>query len=270
MASLRPASQRTAPHRTAPKRAQDLTPLRNAKRRTATRRTAPRRTAPEEEPLTRSIPIEDIVLDPSISPRQELHSWPHVQHLADAIRAGETLPPILLEAGTRRLVDGRHRMEAVKQVHGDHAAIQAEERNFKSEAELFLAAVRANVTHGQVYSTYDRVRCWNKLLAYGIAPEVASATLSLTVERAEKLSVRRTAQDSTGEPVALKKTASHLAGATINERQREGIRRAGGHQAVFYVRQVINLLENDIADDSNDLLWTELERLYELLGKEFD
>jgi hypothetical protein len=220
--------------------------------------------------LTRSIPIEDIVLDPSISPRQETLSWPHVQHLADAIQSGAKLPPITLEAGTHRLVDGRHRIEAVKQVHGDHAAIQAEERTYETEAELFLAAVRANVTHGQGYSSYDRVRCWNKLLAYGVAPELASATLSLTVERAQKLSVRRTAHDSTGEPVALKNTASHLAGGTINERQREGIRRAGGHQAVFYVRQVINLLENDLVDDNNTLLWDELERLYELLGKEFD
>lgn len=60
---------------------------------------------------TATIPLEDVRFDPSIYPRSKLDLATVVRY-AEAYQAGERLPPIILEAGTNRLFDGRHRHQA--------------------------------------------------------------------------------------------------------------------------------------------------------------
>lgn len=55
--------------------------------------------------------ISTVVVDESVYPRSRVKEST-VRRYADALAADETLPPILLERGTRILVDGRHRLEA--------------------------------------------------------------------------------------------------------------------------------------------------------------
>jgi len=59
------------------------------------------------------IAIEQIVWDPSIYPRSKWSSST-VERYAEALEAGARFPPVVLEAGTNRLLDGKHRLEAYK------------------------------------------------------------------------------------------------------------------------------------------------------------
>ena len=59
------------------------------------------------------IAIADIVWDPSVYPRQRWNTAT-IERYADAIIAGEEFPPVVLEAETNRLLDGKHRLEAHK------------------------------------------------------------------------------------------------------------------------------------------------------------
>jgi hypothetical protein len=52
-----------------------------------------------------------LVIDFSIYPRQAIDDQ-HVSALAEVLRAGGTLPPIVAECGTLRTVDGMHRIRA--------------------------------------------------------------------------------------------------------------------------------------------------------------
>ena len=62
-------------------------------------------------PVTARVPGDAIVWDPSIYPRAKW-STATVDRYAEAIEAGDQFPPIVVEAGTRRLLDGKHRQLA--------------------------------------------------------------------------------------------------------------------------------------------------------------
>jgi len=57
--------------------------------------------------------VNDVVFDSSIYPRQKW-STQTIERYADAMRAGAEFPPIIVEEGTNRLLDGKHRWEAYK------------------------------------------------------------------------------------------------------------------------------------------------------------
>jgi transcriptional regulator with XRE-family HTH domain len=63
------------------------------------------------EVVDSTIPLSSVVLDLSIYPRAEW-SARTVERYSDALAAGETLPPIIVEADTLRLLDGLHRLKA--------------------------------------------------------------------------------------------------------------------------------------------------------------
>jgi hypothetical protein len=84
------------------------------------------------------------------SPRGSGENLEHVQTLA---AAQNELPPIIVHRGTMRVIDGVHRLRAAK--------LRQEEcitaRFFDgSEADAFVLAVKANITHGLPLSLADR------------------------------------------------------------------------------------------------------------------
>jgi len=58
-----------------------------------------------------SVDIELIVWDPSVYPRSRWNTAT-VERYAEAMRAGDEFPPLVLEQGTNRLLDGKHRQLA--------------------------------------------------------------------------------------------------------------------------------------------------------------
>lgn len=60
---------------------------------------------------SKTIDIKEIVWDPKIYPRSKWNTST-IERYADAIESGAVFPPITLEAGTNRLLDGKHRHEA--------------------------------------------------------------------------------------------------------------------------------------------------------------
>jgi ParB-like chromosome segregation protein Spo0J len=95
-----------------------------------------------------TVPIA--ALQPSDSPRLDGEDGAHVRLLA---QSAEDLPPILVHRGTNRVIDGMHRLEA--------AALRGEEtirvQYFDGDdADAFVQAVLANVTHGLPLTMADR------------------------------------------------------------------------------------------------------------------
>lgn len=60
-----------------------------------------------------TIKLDSIVWEPSIYPREKWNTST-IERYADAIKAGAKFPPVIVEAGTNRLLDGKHRTEAHK------------------------------------------------------------------------------------------------------------------------------------------------------------
>lgn len=186
--------------------------------------------------------LEKIAIDETLYPRNGVSSI-NVSRLIHAIDSGAKLPPIIVEAGTYRLVDGRHRYEAYK--HKELKTIDAIEKVYKNEADLYADAVRLNVVHGEPLDLYTIRTAIIRLTSYGYSKEEISEVVRLPVEQITKAE-RNFAHNEKGEPIALKGGLKHLAGQTLDTHQQEINRRYSGPKALFFVRQLLGMLGNNM------------------------
>ena len=216
---------------------------------------------PEAGTSTATRFISGLVLDRELSPRARLGSN-HVRQLAEALRAGATLPPIVVERETSRVVDGFHRVEAHRRVWGREALVEAIERDYTDEAELFEDAVRLNSAHGSRLAPYDQVRCAAIAQTLSIDPDRLAAALSVRPSYVGDLTARRTGTDlTTRAAIPLKRTIEHMRGRDLTPDQIEANAKLGGQDQAFYVGQLNLLAENDLFDLENERVREGLRRL---------
>lgn len=211
--------------------------------------------------------LSDVVLDFDLYPRSQIDTT-HVRHLKDAIEAGEPIPPMIVDAKSKRNVDGFHRYKGYASVLGPDAEVEVEIRSYKNDAEMFADAMSLNARHGNVLSPYDRVRCINRAESLGLTVRQISGALGLTAVRIEEIRLGRSAVGPGGKTITLKSTARHLTGKKVTKKQIEANEKSSGMNAAFYVNQVINLIDGDLIDWEQDYIaqrFTELKRLMALL-----
>ena len=134
----------------------------------------------------RKFKIAELVLDDTVYPRHEADES-HVQVLSDAIEAGVKFPPIVICRKTRRVVDGFHRVLAFGGFFDDQYELDCVEKDYASDRELFLDAIRFNASHGLSLTIADRQLCTLRAKQLGIGDGEAAAALAVTVDRAGRL-----------------------------------------------------------------------------------
>lgn len=92
-----------------------------------------------------TIALTEVVYDETIYPRAEW-SQATVNRYAEALNAGDVFPPIVLEAGTNRLLDGMHRWQAHKQALKDEIKVVWQEVPEDVPAKVFAASL--STRHG--------------------------------------------------------------------------------------------------------------------------
>jgi ParB/Sulfiredoxin domain len=204
--------------------------------------------------------IEKIVVDEAIYPRSSVSDF-NVSRLVAALSTGAKLPPIVCEAKTMRIVDGRHRYEAY--IKKGLKTIEVTQKVYASEADLFADAVRCNIGHGEPLDSYNVRSAIIRLSEYGYAKEAISEVVRLPLEQIEKIERGYASEQGTGRPLALKGGLSHLKGTQLTPRQQEINRHYSGGKAVFYARQIADLLENDMWPHTESFAY-EMNRLTDL------
>lgn len=89
--------------------------------------------------------LGEVVIDHGIYPRSEW-SAATVDRYAEAIEAGDSLPPLVLEQGTNRLLDGMHRYQAHKKLGSDF--VEADYHSVPIGVPEKLYAASLSVRHG--------------------------------------------------------------------------------------------------------------------------
>jgi ParB-like chromosome segregation protein Spo0J len=112
--------------------------------------------APDTQPEVKLIPIADLV--PADSPRLAGINTRHAEVLAES---EDDLPPIIVQKGTMRIIDGMHRIH-VAQLRG-RTHIAAGVVDVDDDA-AFLLAVEANITHGLPLSLADRKAAASRIM----------------------------------------------------------------------------------------------------------
>lgn len=206
------------------------------------------------------INLTDIVIDESIYPRTQVNIYA-VQRMVHAHESGATFPPLVIEAKTRRLVDGRHRYETFKREGVEKVTVT--EKAYPNEAELYADAVRLNIAHGQSLDQYSVRSAVAKLIEYGYERAAISEVVRIPVEHLETI-VKGFAATPEGQPVALKGGLRHMAGQSLSQEQITINRSYAGGKAAFYARQVADLLAADLWPRESEGFAAQMDRLVEL------
>jgi hypothetical protein len=216
----------------------------------------------------RELKLGDLVLDYAIYPRKEIDAQ-HASIIQEALEGGAVLPPLVIEAKTLRVVDGFHRHRAYKKIsrNDPEFMVTCIEKKYKSEAELFLDAMRYNAEHGRALTKFDRTHCILVAMQLEIADKDIAKVLHVDVDAVQKLAVDRTAYGTNGKQklVPIKRTIRHKAGMKLSKAQVECNGKLGGQEQGFYVHQLVMLIENGLLDTENERLMEQLKRLQELL-----
>ncbi|RPK85471.1 Transcriptional regulator NovG [Streptomyces sp. ADI97-07] len=119
---------------------------------TAGRMDLPRSTLPDKkEPPTGHVElVATSVLLPADSPRTAGLDEDHVQALVDVL---ESLPPLLVDRNSLRVIDGMHRLLAARLKGQEHVRVQFYDGD---SDQAFLHSVRLNVQHGLPLTRADR------------------------------------------------------------------------------------------------------------------
>jgi hypothetical protein len=206
--------------------------------------------------------IDEIVIDDTVYPRNGMNEFT-VQRLALAGEAGAKFPPLVVESGTRRLVDGRHRLEVYKRKGVNKVDVII--KKYATEADLFADAVRLNIGHGTPLDQYTIRNAVLRLEEYGYRRDQIAEVVRLPLDRIEKIE-RGFASTSEGHPIALKGGLSHMRGETLNAEQQKLNRRYSGGKATFHLHQLCVLIETDMWPRSHDFQ-EGMEKLIALWGK---
>lgn len=217
----------------------------------------------------------ELVEDFDLYPRPDVDSQ-HVSQMVEALEAGVELPAAIADRKSKRIVDGFHRKRAWIRWGGPDVEVPVIWKDYKNDGELFLDAMACNSGHGRRLSTFDKVRCAVIAGNLKLEPARVAAALKLTTERVSGLIISRTAtgtlsgrysRTAAGEKgdVPLKRTIAHMAGGKINKQQQEANDKLSGMAPLFYINQVIILIEANLLPEGDENLETGLKKLHDLL-----
>jgi hypothetical protein len=209
--------------------------------------------------------LSELVLDFDLYPRASIDTH-HAAEMLHAVKGGAKLPPIIICRKSKRIVDGFHRQRVYTRLYGPDAEVDVEERNYETDADLFLDAIRYNVGHGLRMDTHDKTKCILRAKELRISATALAGVLHMDPKRIGELKATRVATAATVQaPIPLKRTIQHMAGHQLTDGQVKANESLSGMHQLFYVRQIAMLIENDLLDRSNETLMDELGRLAGLL-----
>jgi ParB-like chromosome segregation protein Spo0J len=224
------------------------------------------------------IPVSYLVEDFDLYPRTDVDHV-NIASLTEAIRAGVTLPPIIAEEGTHRIVDGWHRRRAYLRALGPDATIEVDLRDYASDDELLLAAIQLNAGHGLRLKVIDQRRMAGMCSRRGISIERIALALHVTPEKVEELRVEviniapppaapplEIKQVALPDPLPMKRSVQHLQGQTVSWSQGEAIQRAPGTPYGLLVRQLRDAVGQALINREDHGLMAILHELHRELG----
>lgn len=133
------------------------------------------------------VKLVQVKLVEELYPRRGL-DMVHVSHLQEAIRAGETLPPIVVNEDMV-LLDGAHRREALLREFGPDAEHEVQVVQARGVEALAYAA-RINARHGLRLSAADQALVAARLLEAGLPEIEVASVLGISVVRLQNLQLR--------------------------------------------------------------------------------
>jgi len=211
--------------------------------------------------------IEQVKIDEELYPRANVDFVTCARYL-NALKSGEQFPPIIVAKLEEEyyLVDGAHRLQANKNNKETH--IQTEVLEGLNRQEIFLEAVKRNITHGRQFSTYEVTSICITLDKWNMSQEEISEIVRIPATDIKPFVAKRMMRiTGTNEEIPLKASLRNLAGTeTGQEIDQKGLI---GARQVQLISSLNFLFKRDLIDTENKLVKRELKKLHKSLNKYF-
>lgn len=185
--------------------------------------------------------LSDLILDFDLYPRNDISST-HISALFDALQVGTDLPPIIADRKSKRVVDGFHRHRAHQRFGSKK--VEVIWREYKNEAQLFIDAVRLNVSHGRPFDTNDRKRAVLRLEEFGLKSSDISDIVRLPKSRIDEFKLALVTGHSGGPVIVKRGLSQHVPKSGTMSKAQEKVNNSwSGAQPTFHVNQLVKLLE---------------------------
>lgn len=194
--------------------------------------------------------INQVNIDEDLYPRNSWN-WLTSHDYAQSMRAGAKFPPIVVALFKKKyyLIDGRHRIEAIKTLKEEY--IQVDILTGLKYNDMYLKAVELNIGHGRALSPQEKTKIILKLKDMKLSNDKISKIVNIPIDKLQNMVSKRLTNTITGQPVVLKAPAKKFVGVKVQENfdnEQSSISAGSGTQAL---KQVITMFENEMFDYDN-------------------
>jgi len=211
----------------------------------------------------KTIKLKDLVFDNNFYPRAT-RDWMKVYDYMTSIEAGVKMPPItvILRKDKYLVIDGWHRSEAVRKLK--HKSIKTEVLKGLSDKQIFIEAVKRNITHGQPFSPYDKRNIVIKLQEFKFNPIEISNIVHIPATKLTRFISSNLVSSMTGESIVTKSPLDNLT-------EQDSVKNIGDQKYIqamsqlSLLNQVLVLLRNKWINKSNKQVKVRLKQIKKLL-----
>jgi len=209
--------------------------------------------------MTKTIKAATLVEDFALYPRNQVDDS-HVTDLVRAIRSGAELPPIIADRKSKRIVDGVHRVRAFVKVLGDDADVPVVLKDYETDADLYLDAVRYNAAHGRKLDRHDQTRIVLRLHELNIDDVTIASVLHVPEQEVRTLAVR-IVYDKGGTAFPQKRGLEHMRGQQLSDGQIAAMKSVRSAEVGRLCIELTRLLEQELVDYSDPMVEQRLREL---------
>lgn len=210
---------------------------------------------------TKLLKIDTIICDYGFYPRSQIDEVTARQY-ADDMAMGANFPPIQVCSKTLRVIDGFTRLRAAEKCGKEE--IECTLVDVVDDQDFFSRAVAANTHHGKRYTPFDVRHIIQRSRELGMEVDKICGAVEITPAKYEDI-VKGFASSRGSQETALKRTIRHMAGKKLTKRQTEANKKLSGMSQIFYVNQLIELIEADLLVVEDEALIARLSVLNGLL-----
>ena len=193
-------------------------------------------------------------------------SWNISWGYAKAMKAGANFPPIEVAKirGKFHLLDGRHRIESFK-MNGEEYISAVIYHNFKNLDEVFIEAVKKNMTHGRPLTPADKAKIILKLKDLKYSTKDICNLVRVPITDLKSFVAKKITYSTSGKEIVIKKPVGHLSGEVVPDFLEDIQKGFSGQTQISVLDEMINLLEGDLIDVNNKRILRRLTKIKRLI-----
>lgn len=217
---------------------------------------------------TRILGIDEIKIDEELYPRTH-PDWKTSYIYSQSMKAGAQFPLITVNYldGVYWLIDGRHRLVALKQ-YMKQETIKCEMLRLRDRKAMYKEAIKRNIKNSKPLIAQDKVLIIITLQKMKTSMAEISEIIQMPIYKIKEFKASRVTSTISGEEIILKSPIKHLASEIVDDDVEEIQRHIStGDDQGQIIKQLITLLDKGLINKKNKNIMNNLKILYGLIRK---